>query len=54
MIKKLLVGLLLGRRKKEVFDMVWLGDKPYLIKVYLYESAEETIAKMKKALQEQG
>ena len=54
MLKKLLVRLLLGWRKKGVFDLVWLAGKPYLIKIHLYEPAEEIISKMEKALQRQG
>ncbi|MCI9271806.1 MAG: hypothetical protein HFH11_11805 [Dorea sp.] len=53
-IRKFAVKLLLGRRREEVFDIVRIRGKTYLIRLYLYESAEETIAKMEKALQEQG
>ena len=53
-LRKLLVRLLLGWRKKEVFDMVWLAGKPYLIEIHLYESAEEIVSKVEKALQGQG
>lgn len=54
MIRKLLIGLLLGRNKDGFCDIVFLGGKVYLVSIHAHESAAELIGRMEKALQEQG
>lgn len=54
MIKKLAIKLLLGWKKNETSDIVLLGGKTYLLRIQLYEPADEFVDRMEKALQEQG
>ncbi|MDE5758702.1 MAG: hypothetical protein K2H85_08845 [Allobaculum sp.] len=46
--------LLLGWKKKEVFDVVLLRGHFYALSIHPYEPADEFIEKMEKALQGQG
>lgn len=53
-MRRLLIRLLLGRRKKGFYDIVLFDGKPYLVNICLYEPANEFIDRMEKALQTQG
>ncbi len=50
MIKKLVIMLLLGQEKKELFDIVSLKGHLYVFDIHPYEPADALIGRMKKGL----
>lgn len=54
LLRKLVIRLLLGWKKKEIFELVSLKDSFYVLDIHLHEPADEFVGRMEKALQEQG